>query len=159
VSSTRTASRTRRIVPLVIVAVIVALVIAFAIVVVPKLASGLSLGQSLEELNGQTKTTHFASASGASGETPAWVPAAATNLTIEVPGPNSKSPGGVQLDADVPSGFALPATCTPTGQSFPWAHGWSGLDIRTASLEKCGSWTATVVNGHLYAWQFAGPNS
>jgi hypothetical protein len=153
--SRRKSCRARRI-PLVIAASFVGLCVLIVVAVfAPRLAAGLSIGQAFEEMQGQTHTTHFADSRDApAGDIPAWFPANATSITLEVPGPHSKSPGGVQLDAVVGADFALPPECTPTGQSFPWAGGWNGLNIPAASLLKCGSWTATVSRSHLYAWKY-----
>lgn len=123
-------------------------------------ASGFSIGREMEELNGQTHTTHYSSASDAPAtDVPAWFPHSASSITVEVPGPNSKGPGGVQVDAAVPAGYTLPGSCAPNGQGFPWAGGYDGLNVRTAPLSTCDGWTAVVQDAHLYAWKSYGPAS
>jgi hypothetical protein len=116
-------------------------------------AGGRSIGADLEELNGQTHTTNYAATSDTPvRDIPKWFPRSARNVTVEVPGPKSKSPGGIQVDADVPTTFSLPSTCRLTGQSFPWV-GWSSLNVPAASLERCAGWITTVEHRHLYAWK------
>jgi hypothetical protein len=147
-------SRSRRIPLIAVSSCVVLILIVLGVVFIPILTSGKTVGQSLEELQGQTHTTHYSDAAGTPAKyAPTWLPASATDVTLEIPGPNSKGPGGVQLDADVPASFALPTNCKPSGQNFPWAGGWSSLNIPTASLELCSGWTTTVANNHLYAWK------
>ena len=145
---------TARTIRIVVISAGVLVVAAIAVGVGVHAASGLSVGKELEEINGQTHTTHYSAPSQApSRDLPGWFPKSATSITVEVPGPNSKSPGGRQADADVPAGYELPATCAPTGQSFPWAGGFDGLNIPASTLSLCAGWTATVARDHLYVWR------
>jgi hypothetical protein len=135
------------------VSITAVVVVAAAVAAFAFLNSGKTLGAQLEELNGQTRTTSYSSASQApKRDIPSWLPGSVSNVTVEVPGANSKGPGGIQVDAAAPADFALPSSCQPTGQSFPWV-GWSSLDVASASLEKCDGWFATVAHDHLYAWK------
>jgi hypothetical protein len=143
-------SRRPIIIGLSITAVVVA---AVAVAAIAFLNSGKSLGAQLEELNGQTQTTSYSSASQVpKRDVPSWLPGSVSNVTVEIPGPKSKSPGGIQVDAAAPSDFELPTSCQPTGQSFPWV-GWSSLNVPSAQLEKCDGWIATIAHDHLYAWK------
>jgi hypothetical protein len=135
------------------VSITAVVVVGVAVVAFAFLNSGKSLGAQLEELNGQTRTTSYSTASQAPGrDIPTWLPGSMSNVTVEVPGPKSKGPGGIQVDADAPSDFALPASCQPTAQSFPWV-GWSSLNVPSAKLVKCDGWIATIAHDHLYAWK------
>ena len=149
-------SSPRRTVLIVALGAVALAIIGGVLVGGPRVASALGLGKQLEEANGQTKTTSYKTAAdaAAAGHTPAWLPMSATKVTVEIPGPQSKSPGGTQLDAVVPADYALPATCTSATTSFPWAGGWDTLNVPSAKLSKCDGWTATVQSERLYAWRY-----
>src|ERR1700710_3146800 len=98
--------KNRRVLIPIAIIVGVAIVAAIFIAVIVNSLDGRSIGVEMEEINGQTHTTHYSSTSQAPrSDLPSWFTKSATSITIEVPGPHSVGPGGIQVDASVPNSY------------------------------------------------------
>ena len=112
------------------------------------------LGAAWAEARGHTTTSGYRTVTDMpSGVGPDGLPAEGTGVTVKTPGPAAGEVGdAVMVELAVPTGFALPAACTPgaaPSQPFDGGGGWPDLD----AIHACGDWRAALVDGALYAWR------
>lgn len=148
----------------VVVVVVVAAAAAAAVLLTVPATTGVSWGARLAESNGDTATERYDTASQVPAtDRPSWLPAARelTDVIVKRPGPaaldDGADPGAVKVDAVVPTGWAVPAQCSPTGYDQPFDGGGTWPLTTTSTLVSCpdptGAWTVLLDDGHLYAWR------
>jgi len=148
----RTPPRRGRAVTAVIVGVVASTV---AIAAVAALATGRSgsVGASVAEFQGKVATATYDDArSIPSPQRPDWFPDGARDVTVKTPGPRSGA-DGIKLDAAVPSGTTLPASCTTSGYSQAWDGGGTWPAFVAGDIRACGDWRAVLRDGRLYLWK------
>ncbi|CAM3833078.1 hypothetical protein [Nocardioides zeicaulis] len=133
---------------------LVVVLLAVSIVLGAALVSGRSPGSWWAQATGHVVVEHHADAADVpDGERPDWLPADADEITVVRPGRAAGGATGTRLDARVPQGTAVPASCAASRRpALPWDGGGDWPDFTAAETLTCDGWHLVARPHHWYAW-------